>query len=181
MVRNPNAAAALVIALVLPVCASGQSVGKVRNLVAASTSSPGPSATTVASNDRKPGWLRAAVKHLDRHADKIGQKALVVRSGGSTIRTYTYEDLVRSAPPREPRHAMGARLARATDASAISGEGEISLAGTGSRVTTVAATDMEGSRIRVTLREKPRDDADLHVRVTGGYNEIGLLLTKKMP
>jgi hypothetical protein len=154
MARTSVLAAALTLAFVAPFCAHGQSIEQDRDLRQVASADALNPAT--AATGRKAGLLRNLARHLDAHSHKVDGKALVVSSGESTIRTYTYEDLVRSAGRRDPQLAMNMNAKP-------------------------APADMATRRIRLELPDERRDDPDLHVTVTGGSNEVGLRLTKKMP
>jgi hypothetical protein len=102
------------------------------------------------SRKTKGDWLQALAYKLESARSALQGHKLVVTSEHSEARTFTYDDVAKSVEAAE------AGLADAT------------------------AADSSAGRLDLALPERPNRDGDLQVKLTGGLDTVGVLVSKKM-
>ena len=152
MPRIPGAAVAATLILALPACADELSAERADTapLVVADREFELPDVPLL-PRKKKARLLDALAGKLRGGRDELGRHALVVTSGDSQVRTFTYDEATKSLREQTAR-----------------------------RPATGNAADDSLGRLQLDLPKQPDTARDLKFEFTGGVDEFGVLLTKKM-
>jgi hypothetical protein len=154
MPRTPGAVVAIVYLLALSAHADGSPQAGVDDppLAVADRAPGSPDASRVPTHKKKnAALLNALTNRLRAGHAALEDHALVVTSGDSEVRTFTYDDAVRSLKAKDARHPAPEETA-----------------------------DEPQGRLQLDLPKQPNADGALKFEFTGGLDEVGVLLTKKM-
>jgi hypothetical protein len=152
MPRIPGAAAAAALILALPACADELSGGRPDEapLVVADREFDLPDVPLL-PRKKKASLLDALAGKLRGGHAELGRHALVVTSGNSGVRTFTYDEATKSLREQAARRPANGS----------------------------AANESLG-RLQLDLPKQPDTARELKFEFTGGVDEFGVLLTKKM-